>query len=67
MVVERTSNEIIIKLPSNVNIEGVQRLLDFLVYREATASSQAKQADVDKLVAEIKRGRWAKDRKKYLP
>ena len=67
MVVERTSNEIIIKLPSNVNIEGVQRLLDFLVYREATARSQAKQADVDKLVVEIKKGRWAKNRKKYLP
>jgi len=67
MIVERTSSEIIIKLPSTVNIEGVQRLLDFLVYRETTANSQAQQADVDNLVAEIKKGRWAKNRKKYLP
>ncbi len=66
MTIERTQSEIIIKVPANVNVEGVQRLLDFLTYREATAKSKATQEDVDKLVAEVKKGRWARHREKYI-
>ena len=66
MTIERTQSEIIIKVPANVNVEGVQRLLDFLTYREATAKSKATQEDVDKLVAEVKKGRWACCRNKTL-
>ncbi|MDX1939901.1 MAG: hypothetical protein SFU99_05070 [Saprospiraceae bacterium] len=58
MTIERTSSEIIIKLPSYVDIEGVQRLLDFLLYKELTAKSEATQAQVDELVQEVKKGRW---------
>ena len=60
MTIERTQSEIIIKVPANVNVEGVQHLLDFLTYREATAKSRATQEDVDKLVVEVKKGRWAR-------
>lgn len=67
MTVERTQNEIIIKIPANVNIEGLQRLLDFLTYQEAVAGSQAVQAEVDKLVKKVKKGRWARNRAQYLP
>lgn len=62
MVIERTNEEIIIRLPSYVNTEGLQRLVDFLVYKEATSKSQAKQEDVDQLATEIKKGWWAKNR-----
>lgn len=58
MTVERTSSEIIIKLPSYVDIEGVQRLLDFILYKELTSKSEATQAQVDELVQEVKKGRW---------
>lgn len=66
MTIERTSSEIIIKIPANVNVEGVQRLLDFLAYREATAKSKATQSDVDELVLEVKKGRWARNKKRLL-
>ncbi len=49
MEIERTSKEIIIRLPSYVDTEGLQRLVDYLTYKEATAKSQAKQSDVDAL------------------
>lgn len=62
MVIERTKEEIILRLPSYVSTEGLQKLVDFLGYKEATARSQAKQEDVDQLVAEIKKGWWAKNR-----
>jgi|GEM_PF-3466450 len=30
MTIERTTSEIIIKVPAHVNVEGLQQLLDFL-------------------------------------
>jgi hypothetical protein len=49
-----------------VDTEGVQRLVDYLCYKEATAKSKAKQADVDKLVKEIKKGWWDKNKKRLI-
>jgi len=60
MVIERTKDEVIIRVPSYINTDGLQKLIDYLSYKEATAKSQATQEDVDKLAKEIKKGRWAK-------
>ena len=66
MLIERTSNEVIIRLPSYVDIEGLQRLVDYLSYKEATSKSKAKQSDVDKLAKEIKKGWWSKNRSRFI-
>jgi hypothetical protein len=66
MYIERTSKEIIIRLPSTVNTDGLQRFIDYLCYKEATANSQAKQADVDKLAKEVKKGWWGENRSKFI-
>ncbi len=66
MLIERTSKEVIIRLPSYVNTDGLQSLVDFLTYKEATAKSKAKQADVDKLAKEAKSGWWAKNRNRLV-
>lgn len=55
MTIERTNNEVIIKLPSNVNTEGLQRLIDFLTYKESTSESKATQDDVDNLASDVKK------------
>jgi len=60
MVIERTKDEVIIRLPSYVNTDGLQKLIDYLSYKEATAKSQATQEDVDELAKEVKKGRWAR-------
>ncbi len=62
MLIEHTNEEIIIRLPSNVNTEGLQKLVDYLSYKEATAQSQATQEQVDKLSTEVKKGWWAKNK-----
>ena len=62
MLTERTSKEVIIRLPAYVNTDGLQRLVDYLSYKEATAKSKAKQSDVDALAKEVKKGWWAKNR-----
>lgn len=66
MHIERTSNEIIIRLPSTVNPDGLQRFIDYLCYKEATAKSQAKQADVDKLAKEVKKGWWSENHSRFI-
>ena len=66
MLIERTNDEVIIRLPSYVDTEGVQRLVDYLSYKEATAKSKAKQSDVDKLVKEMKKGWWEKNKNRFI-
>ena len=66
MLIERTSKEIIIMLPSYVTTDGLQRLVDYLTYKEATAKSKAKQADVDALAKEVKKGWWTKNRSRFI-
>jgi len=66
MTIERTSKEVIIRLPSYVNTDGLQRLVDYLTYKEATAKSKAKQADVDALANEVKKGWWTKNRSRFI-
>jgi len=56
MIIERTEKEIIIRLPANVDVSELQQLIDYLTYKDATASSQATQEDVDKLADEVKIG-----------
>ena len=66
MTIERTSSEVIIRLPSYVDIEGLQRLVDYLIYKEATAKSKAKQSDVDALAKEVKAGWWKENRSRFI-
>ena len=66
MQIERTASEVIIRLPASVDTIGLQRLVDYLTYKEATANSKATQKQVDKLVREVKKGWWKKNRKRLI-
>lgn len=58
MIIERTKNEIIIRLPANINIDELQDMTDWFQYKEIVRKSKAKQSDVNSLVNQIKKGRW---------
>ncbi len=49
MTIERTKNEIIVRLSPKVDLVDLQNMLDFLKYKELTANSNANQQDVDEL------------------
>lgn len=66
MLIERTNKEVIIRLPSYVDTDGLQRLIDYLAYKEVTSKSKAKQVDVDKLAKEVKKGWWSKNRSRFV-
>lgn len=66
MTIERTSTEVIIRLPAYIDTNGLQNLIDYLIYKEATAQSIVEQTEVDALAKEVKQGFWAKNRNKYI-
>lgn len=66
MVIERTKKEVIIRLPSSIDTNGLQNIINYLSYKEATDKSQAKQEQVDKLAKEIKKGWWGKNRSRFI-
>jgi len=66
MVIERTKDEVIIRLPSYIETEGLQNIINYLIYKEATDLSQAKQEDVDQLAKEIKKDWWKNNRNRFI-
>lgn len=67
MLIERTTNnQIVITVSSSIDSFGLQRLIYYLKYLEATSKSKAKQSDVDKLAEEVNASWWAKNRKRFI-
>lgn len=60
MILERTKNEILVRLPANVDLTELQNMLDYLKYKELTAKSKAKQTDVEELSKTINKSIWTK-------
>ena len=67
MIIERTADAIIVRLPTNINIEEIQRFLNYLRYKEIVAKSKATQEDVDQLAHEVNKNWWEKNKSKFLP
>ena len=66
MTIERKNNEIIIKIPGDIDTDGIQRIIDFILYKETTAKSKAKQKDEDKLASEVNINWWQKNKDRFL-
>lgn len=64
MIIERTNNEIIFRVPATMNIDELQDMVDLLEFKEIAKKSKATQKDVDNLVKQIKKGRRADTKSK---
>jgi hypothetical protein len=65
MLIEKSNNnQISIRVSSSVDSFGLQRLIDYAKYLEATSASKAKQSDVDKLADEVNAGWYAKNKRR---
>jgi hypothetical protein len=50
MIIQRVNNEILIRIPGSTDIDGMQRAINFIRYKELTTYSRAKQEEVDQLI-----------------
>jgi hypothetical protein len=66
MIIERTDNQIIIKVSPQIDPLGFQRIMDYLEYLEVTSKSKATQNDADKLADDLNENWWAKNRSKFI-
>ena len=66
MIIERTPNEIVIRVSSEIDTFGLQRLVDYLRYLELTSKSKATQKDADQLAEELNLNWWMKHKKRFL-
>jgi hypothetical protein len=66
MVIERTNSEIIMRIPSFLNFEEIQRIIDLMTYKEATARSMATQDEVDEIAKSAKKGWWQANRERFI-
>ena len=67
MLIEKSEgNQLTITISSSIDSFGLQRLIDYIKYLEATSKSKAKQADVDKLANEINQTWWEQNRYRFI-
>jgi hypothetical protein len=67
MLIERnTKDQITITVSSSLDSFGLQRLIDYIKYLEATSKTKAKQSDVGKLADEVNTSWWERNRDRFL-
>jgi len=66
MIIERTNNEVIIRLLPSVDTDELQELANFFRYKEITSKYSTSQSVVDKLSSEINRNWYKANRERLL-
>ena len=66
MNIERTKDQILIKISPKVDPFGFQRILNYLRYLEITSKSKANQSDADNLADDLNKNWWSKNRKRFI-
>ena len=66
MVIERTNKEIIFRLPADIDVSGLQRIVNYLKYKEAIKKSQGTEDQANKLADESKKSWWAENKSRFI-
>ena len=62
MILERTTNEVILRLPASVDVEELQDLINFARYKELVSGFKVSQSVVDEIADEISSSWWNNNR-----
>jgi hypothetical protein len=66
MVIERKNDEIIFRLPADIDITGFQRIVNYLKYKEAIRKSEGTEEQANELADESKKRWWAENKGKFI-
>ena len=67
MIIERNENEIIFKLPADMELDGLQKVFDYLRFKELIKDSKATQEQADELASDSKKRWWAENKSRFIP
>lgn len=66
MLVERTSDETIFRLPADTDIFSLQRILNYFKYKTAIKESKATEKDAQELAEESKSKWWKENKSRFI-
>ena len=66
MVIERTENEILLRLSSNFDTESLERIINYLKYKEAIKDSFATEKQANDLANESKKNWWNANKDRFI-
>ncbi len=66
MQIERTENEILIRVAANTDLTGLQRILDYIKFREIASKSKVTLEQIDELAKESKSSWWKKNKNRFI-
>ena len=68
MQIQRTQDELIIRLPNavKINIDFIQKFIDYLRFMEISSKSQASEEQILELADEINQSWWQTNKSKFL-
>ena len=66
MVIERTNNEIIFRLPADTDTIVLERIINYLKYKEAIRNSEGTEDQANKLAKESKKDWWAENKIRFI-
>ncbi len=67
MVITRKDRNIIIEASDTVNMEAVQKVIDYINILEITAQNQGTEEQAAKLAREVEANWWKSNRSRFLP
>jgi hypothetical protein len=66
MTIERTKNEIILRLPADIDTIGLQRIVNYLKFKETIKNSKATEKQANDLAKESKQNWWTENKAKFI-
>jgi hypothetical protein len=66
MVIEKTNNEIILRLPADIDTAGFDRIVNYLKYKEAIRLSKGTEKQANELADESKKRWWAENKQRFI-
>lgn len=66
MQIERTENEILIRVSADTDLTGLQRILDYIKFREIASKGKVTQKQIDELARASKSSCWEKNKSRFI-
>jgi hypothetical protein len=66
MVLEKTSNEVILRLPLDFDNSALQKVMNYIKYKEIIKKSKGTELQAEELARESKERWWAENKNRYL-
>lgn len=66
MQVEKTNTEFLIRVSRDTSLIGLQRIIDYIKFREIASKSKATQEQIDALAKDSKESWWKENKSRFI-